>query len=429
VDGEFDNRDVLKEIASLRHNRATLLGYESHAEFVLEERMAESPTKVYDFLKRLLTVSRPAAEKDVQQLQVLKQELNDGDTIAPWDVSFYAEKLKIKLFDFDENMLRPYFSLDKVVEGVFAHAKLLYGLTFIERSDLPVYHEDVKVYEVRNHDDEFIALFYADFFPRESKRNGAWATTFKEQGLSGGKLKRPHAAIVCNLTRPTATKPSLLNMAEVETLFHEFGHALHMMLSRCTYRSLAGANVYWDFVELPSQIMENWTKEQESLNLFAHHYESGETIPAPLVEKIKASTKFQAGYFSLRQLNFGFLDMAWHSFDPKDIADIEKFEIEHTNKTNLFKHEEGSLFSAGFGHIFAGGYSAGYYSYKWAEVLDADAFELFKEHGIFNREIADAFRQEILEKGGSEHPMELYKRFRGREPDPEALLRRDGLLE
>jgi len=428
LEGKFDNREVLREIAGLRHKRALLLGFDNHAHFVLEERMAQSPGKVMAFLERLLKVSKPAAQGDLGHLKELRQTLEGRDDISPWDVTFFAEKLKKKLFDLDENMLRPYFSLEKVVAGVFEHAKRLYGLNFKKREDLPVYHEDVWVYEVRDAKDDFVALFYADFFPRESKRNGAWATTFRTQGTYGGTLKRPHAAIVCNLTKPTPTKPSLLNMDEVETLFHEFGHALHMMLSKCTYKTLAGANVYWDFVELPSQIMENWVKEQESLNLFARHYDTGESIPADLVEKIKASAKFQAGYSSLRQLNFAFLDMAWHSTAPNQIDDVEAFEIEHTKETNLFGHEPGTLSSCAFGHIFAGGYAAGYYSYKWAEVLDADAFEYFKDEGIFNKKVADAFRENILEKGGSEHPMTLYKRFRGREPDPDALLRRDGLL-
>ena len=425
---EFDNREVLREIAALRDRRAKLLGYKTHAEFVLEERMAEEPDKVMDFLKRIFKVAKPAAEKDLAALKELRQELEGNSDIFPWDVTFYSEKLKKKLFDLDENMVRPYFSLEKVVDGVFEHAKRLYGLTFVKRDDLPVYHEDVWVYEVRNEKNEFVALFYADFFPRESKRTGAWATTFRTQGTYEGEVKRPHAAIVCNLTKPTASKPSLLNLDEVETLFHEFGHALHMMLSKCTYRSLAGANVYWDFVELPSQIMENWVKEKESLDLFASHYESGEKIPAELIEKIKTSAKFQAGYYSLRQLNFGFLDMAWHSTAPEEIDDVVAFEVEKTKETNLFGYEPGTLSSSAFGHIFAGGYAAGYYSYKWAEVLDADAFEYFKDEGIFNKEVADAFRENILEKGGSEHPMILYKRFRGREPDPDALLRRDGLL-
>ncbi|MCM2321797.1 MAG: M3 family metallopeptidase [Oligoflexia bacterium] len=422
--GETDNRAIAKEIAGLRHERARLLGYMTHAHFTLEERMASEPARVHEFLERLHQPSRKAAERDVQDLR----EFSGIAELQPWDVSFYSERLKKQRFGLDEEALRPYFRLENVVEGVFEHARRLYGLTFHRRTDLPVYHPDVELYEVRDEEaGEFIGLFYADFFPRDSKRSGAWMTIFREQGLFEGKVGRPLVSIVCNLTKPTPSKPSLLSLDEVRTVFHEFGHSLHALLSKCRYRSLAGTNVYWDFVELPSQIMENWAKEKEGLDLFARHYQNDEKISAELVTKIQASARFQAGWFSLRQLSFGRLDLAWHAADPSGIEDIEDFERQAMESCMLFPHVPGSIISCGFAHIFAGGYSAGYYSYKWAEVLDADAFELFREKGLFNKEVSQRFKENILSKGGTEHPMELYKRFRGREPDPDALLRRDGM--
>jgi peptidyl-dipeptidase Dcp len=337
--------------------------------------------------------------------------------------------LKEEKYAFNEEDLRPYFKLENVVAGVFEHARKLYGLTFKEAPSIPVYHPEVKVYEIfEEKSGKYMGLFYTDFFPRETKKGGAWMTQFRGQGLTDQKLKRPHVSIVCNFTKPTPTKPSLLTYDEVTTLFHEFGHALHGMLSDVNYRSLSGPNVYWDFVELPSQIMENWVGEKEGLDLFARHYETNEPMPAPLIEKLKASQRFQAGYASCRQLQFGLMDMAWHSTDPKQIKDVDTFEEEVTRETRLFPKIEGVNNSCSFSHIFAGGYSAGYYSYKWAEVLDADAFEYFKEKGLFNVEVAQKFKDNILSRGGTEHPMELYKRFRGREPDPNALLRRDGLI-
>lgn len=422
--GETDNRETIKEIAALRFERANLLGFETHAHFVLEERMASDPRTVYGFLDRLKEVSRQAAEKDLEELR----EFAGGGEIKPWDTAFLSERLKKKKYDFDEEVLRPYFRLEKVIDGVFEHARRLYGLTFKRREDLPAYHEDVYVYEVwSERDGSFVGLFYADFFPRASKRGGAWMTTYRSQGLSRGEVKRPHVSIVCNFSKPTGDEPSLLNLMEVRTLFHEFGHGLHALLSKCRYKTLSGTSVYWDFVELPSQIMENWVREKESLALFARHYRSGEVIPDEYVDKIRESSRFQTGLFSLRQLNFGYLDLSWHAHDPRGIDDVEKHEVEATRETTLLPHEPGSMISPSFGHIFAGGYSAGYYSYKWAEVLDADAFELFQEKGLFSREAADRFRENILERGGTEHPAELYKRFRGREPDPDALLRRDGM--
>ncbi|MCM2278358.1 MAG: M3 family metallopeptidase [Oligoflexia bacterium] len=422
--GDTDNRGIAKELASLRHERARLLGYATHAHFTLEERMASAPVQVTKFLDRLHAPSRKAAEAEVEELRAFA----GLPELHPWDVSFYSDKLKKARFGLDEETLRPYFKLENVVNGAFEHARKLYGLSFRKRTDLPAYHPDVEIHEVTDDKGSYVGLFYADFFPRESKRSGAWMTTFREQGYFEGAVGRPLVSIVCNLTKPTPSRPSLLTLDEVRTVFHEFGHSLHALLSRCRYRSLAGTNVYWDFVELPSQIMENWVKEQEGLDLFARHYESGEKIPHDLVRRIQAASRFQAGWFSLRQLSFGKLDMAWHASDPSDIGDIEEFERQAIESCMLFPHVPGSVISCGFSHIFAGGYSAGYYSYKWAEVLEADAFEFFREKGLFSHEVAERFKENILSRGGTEHPMELYKRFRGREPDPDALLRRDGLL-
>lgn len=427
--GEFDNQTIMKRIAELRHERANLLGYRNHAAFVLEERMAKSPEKAISFLERILEKARPAAERDLEAVRKMKQELSGNSELMPWDYGYYSEKLKMRQHQFDQEQLRPYFKLENVIQGVFEHARRLYGLKFQETSGIPVYHPDVKTYEVKDESSgKFVGLFYADFFPRASKNGGAWMTSFREQGLQNGEVARPHVSIVCNFTKPTANRPSLLTFDEVLTLFHEFGHALHGLLSDCTYVSVAGTNVYWDFVELPSQIMENWALEKEALDLFATHYETGEKIPKELTEKIRATARFQAGWQAIRQVQFGLLDMAWHAQDPSGITDVSAFEEKVTSRTSLLPRVSGTNLSTGFSHIFAGGYSAGYYSYKWAEVLDADAFEFFKEKGLFNREVATKFRENILSRGGTEHPMELYKRFRGREPDPDALLRRDGLI-
>ena len=427
--GTYSNEQIAKEIATLRHQRANLLGYKTHANFVLEERMAETPEKVVSFLERILEKSMPAAKRDLDQVHELKKAATENEAMMPWDYAFWSEKLKLKVHDFDEELLRPFFKLENVIGGVFELARRLYGLKFKEAAGIPVYHPDVKVYEVSDEESgRFIGLFYMDFFPRPSKRGGAWMTSFREQGLHGGEVLRPHISIVCNFTKPTPTKPSLLTIGEVQTLFHEFGHSLHGLLSDCKYVSLGGTNVFWDFVELPSQIMENWVLEKEALDLFAVHYETGEKIPLELTDKIRATARFQAGWMSLRQLTFGLIDMAWHGQDPSLITDVDAFEKQTTKQTSLLPQIEGTNQTVGFSHIFAGGYSAGYYSYKWAEVLDADAFEMFKEKGIFDREVARKFRENILSRGGTEHPMKLYKEFRGREPDPDALLRRDGLI-
>lgn len=427
--GEFDNRNLVKEIVSLRHQRAKLLGFSSHADYVLAERMAQNKETVKEFIEKIIQVSKPAAEKELMEVKTTKKELGDDTEFQPWDVAYYSEKLKQKKYSFDEEKLRPFFKLENVINGVFKHAELLYGLEFKEASQYPVYHPEVKAYEVWDRDTKkFVGLFYADFFPRDSKKGGAWMTVFRDQGLEAGQVHRPHVAIVCNFTKSTQSKPSLLSLMEVHTLFHEFGHALHGLLSQCRYRSLSGTNVYWDFVELPSQIMENWLLEKEALALFARHYETGELIPDEYIEKIVESSKFMAGSASLRQAKFAWIDLNWHNADRSDVENIEEFEKEKCKNIDLFPHVNDTSISCSFSHIFAGGYSSGYYSYKWAEVLDADAFELFKEKGVFNTEVSYSFRDNILSKGGSEHPMELYKRFRGREPDPNALFKREGLL-
>ncbi len=425
---EHDNQVVLKKIASLRHDRAILLGYKSHADFVLEERMAKSPDAVFTFLDKLLKSALPFAENEYEELKKYSQTINGPVSLKKWDVTYYAEKLKKEKFEIDDELLRPYFKLENVIDGVFQTAKKLYGLSFIQRFDIPLYHKDVTTYEVVNEKNEYVALFYADFFPRAGKRQGAWMTSFKNQRIENGINERPHVSIVCNFTKPTDTKPSLLTFNEVTTLFHEFGHALHGMCANGTYASLTGTNVFWDFVELPSQMLENWCYEKECLDLFAKHYVTGESIPNEYIQKIIDSSNFQSGLATIRQIGLGMLDMAWHSKSPEKVENVKEFELEVMSKTDLLEPVAEVSTSCSFSHIFAGGYSSGYYSYKWAEVLDADAFEAFKEKGIFNKEVAHSFYKNILSAGGSEHPLVLYKRFRGREADPNALLRRAGLI-
>ncbi|MNK45591.1 Oligopeptidase A [compost metagenome] len=427
---EFDNQENVLKIAKLRHERANLLGYKTHAHFVLEERMAESPEKVFSFLNDLLAKAKPAAQKEFAELTAFAfaKELDGIEQLEKWDGAYYSEKLKQQLFNLDDEKLKPYFQLEKVLDGAFTVAKKLYGLTFTEVFDIDKYHEEVTTYEVRDAENNLVSIFYADFFPRKGKRNGAWMTSFKSQYVKDGVNERPHISNVCNFTKPTETKPSLLTFNEVTTLFHEFGHGLHGMLANTVYPSLSGTSVYWDFVELPSQIMENWCYEPEALALFANHYETGEIIPIEYVQKIKESASFQEGLATLRQLSFGLLDMAWHGQDPTSITDLKAFETEQFANTQLYPDVKENAMSTAFSHIFQGGYSSGYYSYKWAEVLDADAFEYFHENGIFNEEIAKKFKDNVLSKGGTEHPMTLYKRFRGQEPKPEALLKRAGLL-
>ncbi len=425
---EFNNEKITLQIAKLRFERANLLGYKTHSDFVLEERMAQTPEKVKSFLNDLLAKAKPAAEKEFAQLTAFAKELDGIDQLEKWDGAYYSEKLKQKLFDFDDEKLKPYFKLENVLNGAFTVAEKLFGITFKEVFDIDKYHEDVQTFEVSDFEGKLVAVFYTDFFPRKGKRNGAWMTSFKPQYIKDDVNERPHASIVCNFTPPTESKPSLLTFNEVTTLFHEFGHALHGMLANTTYPSLSGTSVYWDFVELPSQVMENWCYEPEALAIFAKHYETGEIIPQEYVNKIKESASFLEGMATLRQLSFGILDMAFHSNNPNNIADVKAFEKEAFDGTSLYPDVEENCMSVSFSHIFQGGYSSGYYSYKWAEVLDADAFAYFQEKGIFNKEVATKFKENVLSKGGTELPMELYKRFRGQEPKPEALLKRAGLI-
>ena len=425
---EFDNQEITLKIAKLRFERANLLGYKTHSHFVLEERMAQNPDNVKTFLNDLLSKAKPAAEREFAQLTAFAAALDGIEKLEKWDGSYYSEKLKQKLFNLDDEKLKPYFKLENVLNGAFTIAGKLYGLTFTEVFDIEKYHEEVTTYEVKDEFGELVSIFYADFFPRKGKRNGAWMTSFKSQYIKDGKNERPHISNVCNFTKPTETKPSLLTFNEVTTLFHEFGHGLHGMLANTVYPSLSGTSVYWDFVELPSQVMENWCYEPEALALFAKHYETGEIIPQEYVNKIKESASFQEGMATLRQLSFGLLDMAFHSNNPTEITNIKDFEQKAFEGTSLYPDVAENCMSVSFSHIFAGGYSSGYYSYKWAEVLDADAFAYFQEKGIFNKEVATKFKDNVLSKGGTELPMELYKRFRGQEPKPEALLKRAGLV-
>ncbi|WP_298422267.1 M3 family metallopeptidase [uncultured Kordia sp.] len=427
-DDELDNKANVLKIAKLRHERANLLGYKTHAHFVLEERMAETPEKVISFLNELLEKAKPAAEREFQQLSNFAKKLDGIEQLQSWDSSYYSEKLKQELFNLDDEKLKPYFKLENIIEGAFTVANKLFDLRFEQVFDIDTYHEDVKTYEVYDSQNNFVSVFYADFHPRKGKRNGAWMTSYKSQQRKDGKVERPHVSIVCNFTKPTASKPSLLTFNEVTTLFHEFGHALHGMLADTTYPSLSGTSVFWDFVELPSQVLENWCYEAEALAIFARHYETDEVIPMEFIEKIKASATFLEGMATMRQLSFGLLDMSWHGIDPTAITDLKAHEQAAFENTRLFPKNPKTAMSTAFSHIFQGGYSSGYYSYKWAEVLDADAFEYFKENGIFSKEIASKFATHVLSKGGTEHPMTLYKRFRGEAPKPDALLKRAGLL-
>ena len=425
---ELDNQVIILKLLQLRDQRAKLLGFGSHADFVLEERMAKSPSTVMEFLNSLLEKAKPKAEAEVKEVADFAKKLDGLESLQKWDFAYYSELLKKEKYALDDELLRPYFKLEHVIQGVFETASKLYGLSFRPSSEIPVYHPEVTAYEVYDQAGAFVSVFYTDFFPRPGKRNGAWMTSYKGQYLENGMDSRPHISIVCNFTKPTKTKPSLLTFNEVTTLFHEFGHALHGMLAKGTYESLSGTSVFWDFVELPSQIFENWCYEKECLDLFATHYETGEPIPTELIEKIKNAANFQQGYMTVRQLSFGLLDMAYHSQNPDAIDSIREFEQEVMRKTDLLPKVEGTMVSTSFSHIFQGGYSSGYYSYKWAEVLDADAFELFQEKGVFDPETAQSFAKNILSAGGSEHPSVLYRRFRGRDPKPEALLKRSGLL-
>lgn len=425
---EFDNCENVLKIVRLKHERAQILGYKNHADYVLEQRMAKTPDAVMGFLTKLMNTYKPAAIQDLKTLKDFAAQNGFKDDIMPWDVGYYSEKLKEKLFAFSSEDLRPYFPLEPVLKGTFDHFSKLFGITFTP-AKYPVWHEDVVSYDViDSKTGAFMGLFYADFYPRKGKKPGAWMTSYREQGMFSDGMKRPFVAIVCNFTKPTKEAPSLLTHDEVLTLFHEMGHAMHMMLSNVTYSSHSGTSVLWDFVELPSQVQENWAYTKETLDLFARHYQTGETIPQDLIQKVNDSKNFFVGWMGLRQSNLGLLDMAWHSTDPAGITDVCTFEDAVTKDTTLFPRMAGPT-SCSFTHIFGGGYSAGYYSYKWAEVLDADTFELFLEKGLYDSESAQKYRTEILEKGGSAHPSVLYKNFRGRDADPDALLRREGLLK
>lgn len=426
---DFDNQATVQESVQLMTERAQLLGAKNYAGWALETRMAETPEQVMAFLNKMLTVVKPAAERDLKEVQALADEMGGPNPLQAWDFRYYSEKLKEKRYAFNEEELKPYFKLENVLNGAFELARRLFQLKFTENRSYPVYHPEVRVFEVtREGSGEFIGLFYTDFFPRPSKTGGAWMTTFFEQGRFRGQSIRPHISIVCNFTKPTGDTPSLLTFDEVTTLFHEFGHALHGLLSKVEFRALAGTNVYLDFVELPSQIMENWAEEEDLLKIYAIHYKTGEPLPPEKLAKLKKAQLFQAGYLALRQLQFAFLDMAWFTRPEAASETLESFERKILRGLDIFPEIPGTNISSSFAHIFGGGYASGYYSYKWAEALDADAFEFFKEKGIFDRETARRFEECILSKGGSEHPMKLYEKFRGRKPDPEALLRRDGLL-
>ncbi|MFK7782048.1 M3 family metallopeptidase [Psychroserpens sp.] len=425
---EFDNQNNVLQIAKLRHERAKLLGYKTHSHFVLEQRMAKTPETVIDFLNELLEKAKPAAIIEFKNLEAFAKELDGIETLQKWDGSYYSEKLKQKLYSLDDEQLKPYFKLENVIDGVFTIAERLYDLKFEEIDNIDKYHEDVLTYKVTDLNGNLVSIFYADFFPRPGKRNGAWMTVYKSQYIKNGENSRPHISNVCNFTKPTKSKPSLLTFNEVTTLFHEFGHALHGILANTTYPSLSGTSVFWDFVELPSQVLENWCYEKEALELFATHYETGEVIPMELIKKIKASAAFHEGMQTLRQISFGLLDMSWHNKNPSAITSVKAHENDAFKNTKLYPDVPENCMSTAFSHIFQGGYSSGYYSYKWAEVLDADAFEYFLEEGIFNKDVAEKFKNHVLSQGGIEDPMTLYKRFRGKAPRPEALLKRAGLI-
>ena len=428
-DNEYNNFNVVGRIVNIRREIAQLLGYGTYADYKLVKRMAQNKENVYDLLNQLIDAYEDKAHSEVEEIEKLAQESEGADfKIMQWDFSYYSNKLKELKYNINSETLRPYFRLDKVQEGVFGLANRLYGITFCENNDIQVYHKDVKAYEVYDNDGTFLAVLYCDFHPRKTKKSGAWMTSFKEQWIEkDGFNSRPHVSVTMNFTKPSASKPALLTLSEVETFLHEFGHALHGMFANTTYRSLSGTNVYWDFVELPSQIMENFCTEQEFLDTFASHYESGELIPSELTEKIRESKNFNTGYACLRQISFGILDMAYYTMKQPFADDVRSFEKNAWKRTQVLPDIPETCMSTQFSHIMSGGYSAGYYSYKWAEVLDADAFSLFKKNGIFDKKTAESFRKNILSKGGTEHPMTLYKRFRGKAPSIEALLERNGI--
>jgi peptidyl-dipeptidase Dcp len=425
---ENDNRSLVFKIVNLRSELARLLGFHNFAEMILGDRMAETPEKVEKFLNELFSASHPAALRDVKNVREFVLENGHKDELERWDWSFYSEKLKKTRFNIDDEILKPYFSLDNVQTAIFDLASKLYGIKFIPNKNIQVYHPEVKTWEVYDNDGSFLAILYIDYFPRPGKSGGAWMTSFRDQRWHNGSDIRPFISIVTNFTRPSETTPSLLTFNELTTFLHEFGHALHGMLSKCTYESLSGTNVSRDFVELPSQFMENWAYEQQWLDTWAVHFKTGVKIPAEFVCKIKEASTFNEGYACDRQLGFAFLDMAWHTLTDPVKIEIAEFESVALKKTNLFPEIVSSNMSCSFGHLFGGGYAAGYYGYKWAEVLDADAFLHFKETGLFNKETTASFRKNILEKGGTDKPASLYFKFRGKEPSIKALLERSGLI-
>lgn len=429
-DNEYNNEENVKKIANLRLAIAQLLGYDSHADYVLENRMAENAANVNQLLDQLLTAYLPAAKEEVKAVQEMAARTEDKDfelILMPWDWSFYSEKLRNEKYSLNDEMVRPYFKLENVTKGVFGLATRLYGITFVENKDIPVFHPDVKAYDVLDKDGSYLAVIYTDFFPRAGKRSGAWMTNYKEQYVKDGVDSRPHVSITMNFTKPTESKPALLTQDEVETFLHEFGHALHGIFAATNYPSMGGTNVYRDFVELPSQLMENFLPKKEFLATFAFHYETGELIPDELIERIVRAQNYNAAYMCIRQLSFGLLDMAWYSRTTPFDGDVRAYEQEAWAPTQLLPVVPETNMTTRFGHIMSGGYSAGYYSYKWSEMLDADAFSLFEEKGIYNEEVATSFRKNILEKGSSEHPKELYRRFRGQDATIDAMMKRDGI--
>ena len=428
-DDEYNNLEIVQKLVNLRLERAQLLGFDTVADYVLSRRMAENSANVYKLLNELLDAYAPTAHQEVEEVQQLARELEGEDfELMPWDWAYYSEKLKEKKFNLNEEELRPYFELKNVIQGVFGLATRLYGITLEENSAIPVYHPDVKAYEVHDKDGSFLAVLYTDFHPRASKRSGAWMTSYKEQWKDENGNSRPHVSVTMNFTKPSEEKPALLTFSEVNTFLHEFGHALHGMFADTTYQSMSGTNVYWDFVELPSQIMENFAIEKEFLHTFAKHYQTGEHIPEEWIQRLIDASNFNVAYACLRQLSFGLLDMAWYTRTEPFEGDVRSYEKQAWQKAQVLPGVEDTCMTVQFSHIMAGGYAAGYYSYKWAEVLDADAFSLFQEKGIFDSETANSFRENVLSKGGTEHPMVLYKRFRGQEPSIDALLRRNGII-
>lgn len=430
-DNEYNNLKLVARMVNLRREAAQLMGYSTFADYVLAKRMAQNTEGVYRLVNQLLDAYLPAARKEVDEVEALAKRLEgDSFVMMPWDFGYYSHKLKLERYNLDAEMLRPYLELKRVKAGVFGLAERLYGIRFVENSDIPVYHPDVTAYDVLDRDGSFLAVLYADFFPREGKQSGAWMTSYREQFIApDGENVRPHVSVTMNFTKPTESKPALLTLGEVETFLHEFGHALHGIFANTRYQSLSGTNVYWDFVELPSQFMENYVVEPEFLHTFAVHYQTGEPMPDALIERIVESRNFLAAYSCVRQLSFCLLDMAYYTLDKPFDEDVQQFEQKAWQRAQVLRPVEGTCMSVQFGHIMSGGYAAGYYSYKWAEVLDADAFAVFKREGIFNRETAQRFRDEVLSKGGTRHPAELYRNFRGGEPTIEALLKRNGLTK